>query len=133
MSNKQLSKSRRVKRVRSKVRGTSDRPRLSVFRSNMHIYAQVIDDSKGVTIVSADDKEILRRPQTTQGLRRAQDDKADMKSLSTLSNATKVGKLLAEKAKKAKVKQVRFDRGAYAYHGRVKALAEGAREGGLVF
>lgn len=105
------------KRVRGIVNGTSERPRLSVFRSNKEIYAQVIDDVKGLTLVSASskDKEVAK----TKG------------SKSEISVV--VGKLLAERATKAGVKTVAFDRNGYLYHGRVKALADGAREGGLNF
>jgi len=118
MSNQRDTKrtrERRAARVHSKVRGTSQRPRLSVFRSNRAIWAQVIDDSVGRTLASAGSPSI-----TDQGL-------------SKKDQATKVGELLAERAKAAGVEHVVFDRGSYLYHGRVKALAEGAREGGLDF
>ncbi len=95
---------RRAKRVRSVIRGTSKRPRLSVFRSNRAIYAQLIDDETGKTIAAA-------------------------KALA--KGALSVGKTLAEKAKKAGIARAVFDRGRYSYHGQVKAVAEGAREGGL--
>ena len=98
---------RRV-RVRVKVKGTKERPRLSVFRSRKRIYAQLIDDEKGETLVAA-------------------------MGGSDVNAAGEVGKILAEKALKLKIKQAVFDRGGYKYHGRVKALAEGAREGGLEF
>ena len=103
-------------RVRGKVKGTAERPRLNVFRSTCNIYAQLIDDIKGVTLVSAStlDKEI--------------DGNGGNKEA-----AKKVGKLIAERAVKANIKEVVFDRGGYIYHGRVKELAEGAREGGLKF
>ncbi len=101
-------------RIASKLRGTETRPRISVFRSNKSIYAQVIDDSIGVTLCSASSKEA-----GTQGNKTEQ--------------AHSVGKLLAERAKSAGVESVVFDRGGYLYHGRVKALADGAREGGLKF
>ena len=100
-------------RIRKKLMATSDRPRLSVFRSNMNIYAQIIDDSKAITLVSASSKET--------------------KETKKMEQATSVGKLIAQKAIAAKVKAVVFDKGAYRFHGRVKALAEGAREGGLIF
>ena len=108
-------RARRAVRVRSKVRGTAERPRLSVFRSNRAIWAQIIDDSKGHTVASAASINVTE------------------KGLSKKDQATKVGKLLAEKAKAAGVAKVVFDRGPYLYHGRVKALADGAREGGLDF
>ncbi|WP_421709332.1 50S ribosomal protein L18 [Algihabitans sp.] len=119
-----LSKSkvlrRRARRVRNdlskKARG---RPRLSVFRSSKHIYAQVIDDAQGVTLAAASSLDKDLRPQLKTGADRAA--------------AEAVGKLLAERAKSKGVEQVVFDRGAYIYHGRVKALADAARTGGLNF
>ena len=106
---------RRATRVRSKVRGSVERPRLSVFRSNRAIWAQVIDDGKGRTLASAASVHVKDT------------------GLSKRDQATKVGELLAERAKAAGITQVVFDRGPYLYHGRVKALADGAREGGLDF
>ena len=106
---------RRRRRIRGKVHGTPQRPRLSVFRSNARIYAQVIDDTKGHTLAAAGS--------TEQALRDV--GKGDA--------ATQVGRLLADRAKAAGVTQVVFDRGGYLYHGRVKALADAAREGGLEF
>jgi large subunit ribosomal protein L18 len=103
-------------RIRRKVRGTTERPRLAVFRSLCHIYAQVIDDSKGVTIASASSAE---------------------KSVSVdggnVAGATAIGKTVADRAKEKGIKQVVFDRGGYLYHGRIKALADAAREAGLEF
>ena len=105
----------RIKRgVRRKVSGTSDRPRLTVFKSNKGIYAQIIDDTKGHTITSASSKEL------------GQDNP-------TIQISQEVGKKLAEKAKANGIESIVFDRNGYLYHGRVKALAEGAREGGLKF
>ena len=115
MSQRQIKRKIRQRRIRSKVSGTQSRPRLSVFRSSAHIYAQLIDDSKGKTLVSAKDSEIKKKVKAK------------------LELAKEVGKLIAEKAKGLKVEKVVFDRGGYAYHGKVKALAEGAREGGLIF
>jgi len=109
------TRARRAVRVRSKVRGTAERPRLTVFRSNRAMWAQVIDDRSGRTLASASSLNV-----TNKGL-----SKTDM--------AGKVGKLLAERAKAAGIEHVVFDRGPYLYHGRVKALADGAREGGLDF
>jgi large subunit ribosomal protein L18 len=105
------------KRIRGVISGTTERPRLSVFRSNSDIYAQLIDDSKGVTLVAASsrDKAI-----------------ADLKD-TKVAKAALVGKKLAELAKGAGIESVVFDRGGYLYHGRVKSLADGAREGGLQF
>ncbi len=107
----------RHERVRNKVSGTTDVPRLNVFRSNSNIFAQIIDDSKGVTLASASsiDKELK------------------LENGGNVEAAAKVGKLIAERAKKAKITKVVFDRGGYLYHGRVKALAEAARENGLEF
>ena len=113
---------RRVRqvRVRKKVTGTSDRPRLSVFRSLNHIYAQVIDDTTGHTIVAASSQEAVK------------DDSGTGAGSKTEVSAI-VGKTLAERALAAGVQQVVFDRGGCKYHGRVKALADGSREGGLHF
>ena len=103
------------KRIRSRVSGTSERPRLAVFRSVKHIYAQVIDDSKGHTVVAASSHE---KSAANGG---------------NLAGAKSVGKLVAERAKDKGIKAVVFDRGGYLYHGRVKALADAAREAGLEF
>jgi large subunit ribosomal protein L18 len=110
----------RQERVRKKVSGTPERPRLSVFRSLKHIYAQVIDDSTGRTIVAASSQETLQPT-------------GDGTSGSKTDVSGTVGKTLAEKALAAGVTRVVFDRGGCKYHGRVKALAEGSREGGLQF
>ena len=106
---------RRRRRVRAKVRGTAERPRLSVFRSNRGIQAQLIDDVKGHTVAAVNWVE------------------ADLKELARMEHAKKSGELLAERAKAAGVEDCVFDRGGYRYHGKVKALADGAREGGLKF
>jgi large subunit ribosomal protein L18 len=103
-------------RIRKAIKGTAERPRLSIYRSNKAIYAQVIDDVKGHTIVAASSRE----------------SGVDAK-INKVEQAASVGKILAEKAKAAGVSAVVFDRGGYLYHGRVKALADGAREGGLQF
>ncbi len=119
LGNKDLH-ARRQRRSRFRLRQRSGgRPRLSIFRSSQHIYAQVIDDAKGVTLAAASTLDTGLRAERANG-----SDKAA---------AEAVGKLLAERAKEAGVSQVVFDRGRYPYHGRVKALAEGAREGGLDF
>jgi len=110
---------RKKKKVRSKIKAISDRPRLSVFRSLKHIYAQIIDDKKGHTLVSASSMEVLKNLKE--------------KKLKKKEIAYEVGKLLAKKAKKIGIKKIVFDRGPYKYHGRVKALAEGARKEGLEF
>jgi large subunit ribosomal protein L18 len=113
MNRTQQQRRQRIKlRVRKKVNGTSERPRLSVFRSNKSIYAQIVDDLKGHTLAAA--------------------GSAGCKGTKT-EQAAAVGKLIAERALAAGVKAVVFDRSGYLYHGRVKALAEGAREGGLQF
>ena len=106
---------RRHARVRSKISGTQECPRLNVFRSNNEIFAQIIDDVKGITLVSSSSVELK------------------IKNGSNIEGASLVGKDIAEKAKKAKIKKVVFDRGGYLYHGRVKALAEAARANGLEF
>jgi large subunit ribosomal protein L18 len=109
---------RRAQRVRrSLAKGAGGRPRLSVFRSSKHIYAQVIDDAKGHTLAAASSLE--------------KDLRAQLKTGANKAAATAVGKLLADRAKQAGVDKVVFDRGGYRYHGRIKALADGAREGGL--
>lgn len=105
---------RRHRRVRGKISGTAERPRLDVFRSSKHIYAQIIDDVAGVTLVSASTVE-----KGFEGFG------------GNVEAASKVGKAIAEKALAKGIKTVVFDRGGFVYHGRVKALAEGAREGGL--
>lgn len=115
MLKKQQKKIRRQKRVRIKIWGTSKKPRLCVFRSAKHIYVQLIDDDKKKTLLAVND----------QKLKKAKKTKVDM--------AREIGKLLAEKALEKKIEKVIFDRGPYKYHGRVKAVAEGAREGGLKF
>jgi large subunit ribosomal protein L18 len=106
---------KRRRRVRSKVHGTAERPRISVFRSNRGVFAQLIDDDAGRTIAAV---------QWTE---------AELRSLKPMEQATEAGKLLASRAKAAGIESAVFDRGGYQYHGRVKALAEGAREGGLSF
>ncbi len=115
MLDKKQRKIRRHKRVRAKISGTSKVPRLCVFRSDKHIYAQLIDDQKGKTLVSANDLKV----KTGKNKK--------------MEGAKEVGKLIAQKAQALKVEKVVFDRGGYQYHGKVKALAEGAREGGLKF
>ncbi|MBC7811685.1 MAG: 50S ribosomal protein L18 [Burkholderiales bacterium] len=119
VKDKRLSRLHRHKRVRGKVSGTTERPRLNVFRSLTNIYAQVIDDLSGHTLVSASsiDKEIA----------------VQVVGKNKTETAKIVGKALAERATAAGIASVVFDRGGYRYHGRVAALAEGAREGGLKF
>ncbi|MBA3610681.1 MAG: 50S ribosomal protein L18 [Rubrobacteraceae bacterium] len=109
---KRAHRETRRKRVRRKISGTAERPRLSVYRSNVHIYAQLIDDDEGRTLVAADSREIGESENRKEAAR-------------------KVGELIAKKASGAGVETVIFDRGGNRYHGRIAALAEGAREGGL--
>jgi large subunit ribosomal protein L18 len=111
---KAVKRIRRHAKIRTRVSGTGDIPRLAVFRSNKFIYAQLIDDERGVTLASASTRDLKGKAAKVVG-------------------ATEAGKTLAEKAKTAKIKKVVFDRGGFAFKGRVKALAEGAREGGLTF
>jgi large subunit ribosomal protein L18 len=111
---KRIKRAIRHRRVRSRVMGALERPRLAVFKANRHIYAQLIDDNAGKTLASASSLEIKSKAKKTD-------------------IAKEVGKLVATKAIAKKIKAVKFDRGGFAYHGRVKALAEGAREGGLEF
>ena len=103
-------------RIRRRLKGSTERPRLAVFRSLSHIYAQLIDDEKGTTIVSA-----------------ASTDKSQKITGGNVAGAKAIGKLIAERAKEKGVKHVVFDRGGYLYHGRIKALADAAREAGLEF
>ena len=112
---KNVSRLRRHARVRNKISGTATCPRLNVFRSNSNIYAQIIDDEKGVTLVSSSSVELK------------------IKNGGNIEGAKLVGKDIATKAKKNKIEKIVFDRGGYLYHGRVKALAEAARENGLEF
>jgi len=125
---------RRHKKVRGKISGTLKRPRLCVFRSAQHIYAQLIDDGKGKTLASADDrKSKIVKTKSTDKTSSAKDKKEKEKLAGKQATAFEVGKLIAQKAKDLKIEKVVFDRGGYKYHGRVKALAEGARKGGLKF
>ena len=120
MINKPSRAAARIKRhyrIRNKVNGTAQQPRLAVFRSNKHIYAQIIDDTKGITLCSASSR----------------DTEAGVKNGSNVEAASKVGALIAKRALDLKIEAVVFDRGGYLYHGRVKALAEAARAAGLKF
>jgi large subunit ribosomal protein L18 len=112
---KQQKRLRRRRRVRAKVRGTAERPRLSVYRSNRGLFAQLVDDDAGRTIAAVNWTE------------------KDLRGLGRMEQAKKAGELVAERAKKEGVEACVFDRGGYQYHGRVAALADGAREGGLKF
>ena len=118
VKNKKAYRRNRIKmRIRKTVNGTSNRPRMTIFRSNKQIYVQLIDDMDGATIISASSRE--------KGL--------DDSKMNKIEQAEKVGSLVAEKAKAAGVSTVVFDRNGYLYHGRVKSLAEAARKGGLKF
>lgn len=117
MISKKSQRDKRHFRIRVKIKGVAQMPRLAVFRSNKHIYAQVIDDEKSQTLVSASDFNL--------------DESKD--KISKTVNAQMVGEILADKAKVAKISKVVFDRSGFKFHGRVKALAEGARKGGLKF
>jgi len=110
---KRTQRARRQKRIRAKVSGTEQRPRLSIYRSNKFIYAQIIDDTSGKTLVSANDMKLNKSGKVVK--------------------AEEIGKLLAKEAIAKKIKKVTFDRGGFIYTGRVRALAEGARSGGLEF
>lgn len=116
MLKKQQKRIRRHKRVRAKISGTKERPRLCIFKSTKYIYAQLIDDERGKTLVAVSSRELKK-----------------VKNAKKVDLAKEVGKLIAKKAKDKKIEKVVFDRGGYQYHGRVKAVAEGAREGGLIF
>lgn len=118
MNLKLQARQKRVQRIRKKIEGTSERPRLRVFKSSRHIYAQIIDDVKGQTICAS--STLISEVK-----------ESDIKG--KIAQANKVGLLVAALAKSKGVETVVFDRGGYIYHGRVKALSEGAREGGLVF
>lgn len=109
------NRERRHNRVRKTISGTTDRPRLSVYRSNKNIYAQIIDDTKGVTLASASTLD------------------KDVKGTTKTDQAKSVGKLVAQRAAKKNIKKVVFDRGGYLYHGRVQAIADAARQNGLEF
>jgi len=141
---KQEVRLRRHKRVKAKIFGTVRRPRLCVFRSNKHIYIQLIDDNKGRTILSASDAELKEssfkkskiqnsksqtksEPQTSK----VKNEKQELDRTGKIAVAYEAGKLIAQKALEKKIEKVVFDRGGYQYHGRVKAVADGAREAGV--
>ncbi|MBU3965502.1 50S ribosomal protein L18 [Patescibacteria group bacterium] len=126
-SYKLIKKKRRHLRTRAKIKGTAEAPRLSVFRSNKHIFAQLINDSDSKTIASASD--------IGMGLKDKKATKSKTKEsvARKINIAKEVGKLIAEKAKKIGIGKVVFDRGGLKYHGRIKSVADGAREGGLKF
>ena len=115
---KNAQRLRRKPRIRKKISGTEARPRLVVYRSNQHLYAQLVDDVNGVTLASASTQVLNKDGETLK---------------SNKDSATKVGKAIAEAAKAKKIETCVFDRNGYIYHGKIKALADGAREGGLKF
>ena len=115
---KVIARKKRIRSIRKKIFGTTERPRLRVFKSNRHIYAQIIDDAKRVTLVSMSTRDKGFTPGDAKG-------KTNLASI--------VGETLAQRAKDAGIEKVVFDRGGYVYHGRIKALSEGARKGGLLF
>lgn len=117
MSVKQTKRQRRHTKIRMSIFGTKTRPRLCVFRSNQHIYAQLVDDDASKILISVSDKELKSV--------KSKEKKSDI--------AKEVGKLIAKKALESKIESVVFDRGGFIFHGRIKALADGAREGGLKF
>jgi len=119
IEDKKRNRLNRRRRIRSKIHGTAERPRLSIFRSTRHIYAQIIDDDMGAVITSASTMEAQLRGSGKNG--------------GNIDAAREVGKLLAERAATKKIETVSFDRGGFKYHGRVKALAEAVRDGGLKF
>ncbi len=147
MLKKQQKHIKRRKRVRAKISGTNSVPRFSIFRSNKNIYAQLIDDEKGKTLVAANDKELKSKVSAKGGKTQSSKPQLKTKNLQKDENENKkeivrtgktliayeMGKLIAEKALKKNIKKVVFDRGGRKYHGRVKAVADGAREGGLNF
>jgi large subunit ribosomal protein L18 len=129
MMSKREKRQIRHKRVRAKVWGTSSRPRLCVFKSGKYIYAQLIDDEKHKILLSASGLELKSKKASSKEGKEGEDKKIASKSTS----AAEVGRLIGKKAQEKKIAEVVFDRGGYKYHGRIKALAEGARSAGLKF
>lgn len=127
ISRTKTNRQKRHARVRAKLSGSAERPRLSVFKSNNHIYAQLIDDVAKKTLAQASDRELTDAAMSQEGKR------PEDAGFTKVPRSYWVGKILAKKALAAKIKLVSFDRGGYNYTGRVKALADGAREGGLNF
>jgi len=116
LKNLKIKRQRRAKRIRAKISGTALHPRLTVFRSNQHVYGQLINDEKGVTLIGASDLELKKSGKKTKS-----------------EAAKEVGLLIAKEGKQAKSKKVIIDKGNYEYHGLIKAMADGAREGGVEF
>jgi large subunit ribosomal protein L18 len=113
-----IARESRHKRIRKKISGTSQKPRMCIYKSNKHIYVQLIDDSEGITLTSASTVE--------------KDFSAEIKPSCNIANAKKIGSIIADRAKLKGINTVVFDRGGYIYHGRIKALADSAREKGLI-
>ena len=134
---KRAKRYRRHRRVRAKITGTAKVPRLCVFRSAKYVYAQLIDDENGKILVASSDRELKGRKKIKKirksSSAKTTENKQEKVRTAKVAIAFEVGKLIAEKALQKKIEKVIFDRGGYQYHGRVKALAEGAREGGLKF
>jgi large subunit ribosomal protein L18 len=135
---KQEKRFRRHKRVRAKIFGTVKRPRLCVFKSNKHIYAQLIDDEKGQVLAAASDQNLKpkaksQKPKVQVESKKLKEKKEKVIKTGKVAIAFETGKLIADRAIKNKIEKVVFDKAGYRYQGRVKALAEGAREGGLNF
>ena len=128
---KKKIRSRVHKRIRQKLRGTAERPRLAVFRSVAHIYAQVIDDAQGRTLVAA--SSVAKDAKPARAAKGAKTPKTTKTGGGNVAAAKVIGKLVAERAKQKGIAKVVFDRGGYPYHGRIKALAEAARAAGLEF
>ena len=133
MLEKKQKRYRRHKRVRAKIYGTATRPRLCVFRSAKHIYTNLIDDERGRTIATASDQELKLKAKSANRKTKKKIEREKEIKTKKVAIAFEVGKLIAKKALEKKIGKVVFDRGGYKYHGRVRALAEGAREGGLRF
>lgn len=130
---KRKKRDRRHRKVRGKVFGSAQKLRLCVFRSSKHIYAQLIDDEKGKTLASASDLDLKQKKLKKKSVSAKASKESKEKKLGKVAVACEVGKLIAKKAKDLKIEKIVFDRGGYKYHGRVKALADGARAEGLKF
>ena len=121
MNKKETVRRRRHKKIRAKLQGTKKRPRLCVYKSNRHIYAQLVDDTTGKILAATSDVELKKT------------SKGDVTKSANLKDATAVGELIADKASKNKIKQIVFDRGGFPYHGLIKAVADGVRQGKIKF
>lgn len=131
ISAKREQRARRHKRVRSRIFGTSARPRLSVFRSNRHIWVQLIDDVSGNSILTASDLDVGLRIKSKSPKEKVKSPK--YQAITKLAAAEKIGETIAKKAQEKNITTIVFDRGGYKYHGIVRAIAQGARKGGLKF